>query len=108
MWLDAGMSNTADTDKQPPMVYVLIEQTPGEDGFLLGVFPTMAAAAAASDVVGANNGMKLDDAQSVIDTHWDSRWMVDSKTGDFVTWHHISGITMGAVIDDVRWYDIAD
>lgn len=90
------------------MVYVLTEQTPGEDGFLLGVFLTMADAAAGSDAVAANNGMKLDDGKSIIDTHWDSRYMIDNKTGDFVTWHKIEGITLGHVIDDVRWYDIAD
>ena len=93
------------TGEPAPMVYVLIEQTPGEDGLLLGVFPTMAEAAAGSDVVAANNGLKLDDGKSIISDHWDSRYMVDSKTGGFITWHRISGITLGYVIDDVRWYD---
>jgi len=91
-------------DKQT-VVYVLLEQTPREDAVLLGVFPTMAAAAAASDVVAANNGMRLDDGNSMIDAHWDARYMVDVKTGKFVTWHNISGITIGAVVDDVRWFD---
>jgi len=89
------------------MVYVLIEQTPGEDGFLLGVFPTMAEAAAGSDKVAANNGLQLDDGKSIIADYWDSRWMTD-KAGAFMCWHNISGITLGYVIDDIRWYDIAD
>lgn len=87
------------------MMWVLFEQTPGEDAILLGVFPTMADAAAASDLVGRNNGMRLDDAKSTIDDRWDSRYMVDDKTGDFVTWHNIQGITLGYVVDDVRWFD---
>jgi len=90
------------------MVYVLIEQTPGEDGFLLGVFPTMSEAAAGSDKVAANNGLQLDDGKSIIADHWDSRWMVGSNTGAFICWHKISGITLGYVIDDIRWYDTAD
>ena len=96
------------TADQPPIVYVLIEQTPGEDGFLLGVFPSMAEAAAGSDKVAANNGLKLDDGKSIIADYWDSRWMVAAKTGDFICWHKISGITLGYTIDDIRWYDIAD